>query len=299
MTAVLGDRAVRFPGIAAWLPVILFPATFGLLSAHEPRWVWMWAVAFGIYAGLKWLSFAASARTRAIDPYRSVGYLLLWPGMDAKAFLDVARRPPRPTAREWTSALVNVTLGSGLLPGVVPLAARHSLLAAGWVGIVAIGFVLHFGLFKVLSLCWRAVGIEAVPIMNAPCRAVSVSEFWGRRWNLAFRDLANEFVFRPLVGTRGAGAATVATFLVSGVIHEVVISGAAGAGFGLPTLYFAIQAAGLFVERTTLAKRLGLGRRWIGWIFCIVVTVGPVGLLFHRPFIERVVVPMLRAFGLL
>jgi anti-anti-sigma factor len=151
----------------------------------------------------------------------------------------------------------------------------------------------------VLSLGWRQAGIKAVAIMNAPYRSVSVGEFWGRRWNLAFRDLAHVFVFRPLVGTWGVSVATMAVFLASGLIHDLVISGAAGARFGGPTLYFLIQAAGLFIERSRLGKRVGLGRGCVGWMFCAIVTLGPVGLLFHRPFIERVAVPMFRAFGLI
>jgi hypothetical protein len=115
----------------------------------------------------------------------------------------------------------------------------------------------------------------------------------------SFRDLAHAFVFRPLVGTWGVAGATIAVFCVSGLIHDLVISGAAGAGFGGPTIYFLIQAAGLLIERSHVGKRVGLGRGCVGWVFCAIVTLGPVGLLFHRPFIECVAVPMFRAFGLI
>ncbi len=299
MTAVARDRSDRFPSLAACSPAIALPIGFGLLCADRPSWAWMWAVAFGIYAGLKWLSFAAGARTHASAYCRSAGYLLLWPGMDAKAFFKVRRSLPAPSNHEWISAVANLTLGSFLLLCVVPMVFRSSRLAAGWVAIVGLGLVLHFGLFQMLSLSWRAAGVEAVPIMNAPYRAVSVSEFWGRRWNLAFRDLAHEFVFRPVLATNGATIATIAVFLASGLIHDVVISGSAGAGFGLPTLYFLIQAASLFVERTGPARRLGAGQGVVGWVWCAIVVVGPVGLLFHRPFIERVVLPMMQAFALI
>jgi hypothetical protein len=298
MTTVARHRiSVRFPRILAWWAGIALPAGLALLCAGQPRWVWMWTFAFGIYAGLKWLSFIANAELGRADRWRSVAYLLLWPGMDAAAFLDPRRRVRAPGSREWISAAVNMACGLGVLIGSVPPVARYSPLAAGWVGLTAICLVLHFGLFKLLSLIWRKMGVEAVAIMHAPFRSASLSEFWGRRWNLAFRDLAHEFVFRPLVGRCGISAATTAVFLVSGLIHDLVISGAAEAGFGRPTLYFLIQAAGLFIERSHFGKHLGLGRGWIGWTFAGIVILGPVGLLFHRPFIEQVVVPMLRAFG--
>ena len=86
-----------------------------------------------------------------------------------------------------------------------------------------------------------------------------------------------------------------AVFVVSGVIHDVVISTAARAGYGLPTLYFIIQGLALLFERSRIGRRIGLGKTVIGWVYCAGVILGPVGLLFHRPFIEHVVVPMLRA----
>ncbi|HET6328168.1 MAG TPA: MBOAT family protein [Planctomycetaceae bacterium] len=300
MATVVHKRAgVHFPSISAWWPTVVLPTAFAALFAGEPRWVWMWAFAFGIYAGLKWLSFVTFQDRCGANPWRSAAYLILWPGMDAAAFLDTRRRAVPPSGREWVSAAVKVGCGLALLILVVPAVAPHSLFAAGWIGISALCCALHFGLFDLLSLGWRQAGIEAVAIMHAPVRSVSLSEFWGRRWNLAFRDLAHAFVFRPLVGVWGVTSATIAVFVASGLIHDLVISGAAGAGFGWPTLYFLIQAAGLFIERSRLGKRIGLGSGWIGWTFCAIVTIGPVGLLFHRPFIERVAVPMFHVAGLI
>jgi hypothetical protein len=51
-------------------------------------WMVMWTTAAGLYAACKWLSFR-DARTHGVvsTAGRSAGYLLLWPGMDADAFL--------------------------------------------------------------------------------------------------------------------------------------------------------------------------------------------------------------------
>ncbi len=300
MATVLHKRTgLNFPRISAWWPAIVLPAAFAVLLAREPRWVWMWAVAFGLYAGFKWLSFVTLQGRSGANPWRVAGYLFLWPGMDAGAFLDPRRRAVPPSGREWGWAGAKVAIGLGLLIWAVPAVAGHSLFVAGWIGISALCCALHFGLFELLSLGWRQAGITAVAIMHAPSRSVSLSEFWGRRWNLAFRDLAHAFAFRPLVGTLGVTTATIAVFVASGLIHDLVISGAAGAGFGWPTLYFLIQATGLFIERSRLGKRIGLGRAWVGWLFCAIVTIGPIGLLFHRPFIERVAVPMFQVVGLM
>jgi len=82
-------------------------------------------------------------------------------------------------------------------------------------------------------------------------------------------------------------------------VHDTVLSLPAGAGYGRPTLYFLLQLVGLGVERSWLGKRLALGHGIRGRMFAVLVIVGPVGLLFHRPFIERVWLPFMRAAGAL
>lgn len=88
-----------------------------------------------------------------------------------------------------------------------------------------------------------------------------------------------------------------AVFVVSGAVHDAVISIPARGGFGLPTFYFVIQGVGVLFERSRLGKRIGTRNGVIGWLYCAVVTLGPVFLLFHQPFVERVVVPMLTVIG--
>jgi alginate O-acetyltransferase complex protein AlgI len=86
-------------------------------------------------------------------------------------------------------------------------------------------------------------------------------------------------------------------FILSGLIHDLVISLPARGGYGLPTLYFAIQGCGLVFERSTLGQRVGLGRGPRGRIFALGFTAGPAFWLFHPPFIRNVILPMLKAIG--
>ena len=95
----------------------------------------------------------------------------------------------------------------------------------------------------------------------------------------------------PLRSRLGVATATVMTFAFSGLIHELAISGTARGGYGLPTIYFLLQAAGLWVDRRFL-------RSWSTWLrrtWAAIVVIAPVGLLFHWPFIERVLLPMFTA----
>jgi hypothetical protein len=162
---------------------------------------------------------------------------------------------------------------------------------------IGIILVLHFGTFHLISCTWRTFGVDAKPIMNAPLLSTSVGEFWGKRWNLAFRDMTHRFLFRPLSRLVRPELAIGIGFLFSGAVHDTVISLPANADYGMPTLYFLIQGAALLTERTRMGRKMGLARGRCGWIFTMVVLAAPVGLLFHPPFVREVVVPFLSAIG--
>lgn len=261
-----------------------------------PPWVVMWTLAAAIFGALKLLTWWFTPVPHA-PAWRHVAYLALWPGLDAKAFLDPRRLPreQRAGAGEWLFAFAKSGFGAALVWGISPL-VEHDY-ARAWVGMAGVVFLLHCGLFHVLSCAWRAAGVDAKPLMNWPLLAQSVSEFWGRRWNLAFRDLTHRFVFRPVTARWNAYAGLAAVFLFSGVVHDAVISIPAGAWYGVPTLYFVIQCVALFFERSKRGKRLGLGAGWRGRLFTAVVVISPACGLFHPPFAREVVLPFLSAIG--
>jgi alginate O-acetyltransferase complex protein AlgI len=155
--------------------------------------------------------------------------------------------------------------------------------------------ILHFGTFEIAALFWRSLGVDAVPIMSDPLRSRSLSEFWGKRWNLGFRQLSHDLMFQPLHRILGAGVAGFLVFISSGLIHDLVISVPARGGYGLPTIYFVIQGLGVAVERSAFKRKRGLRRNLRGWFFLAVLTVGPLFLLFHSPFVLRVIIPFMKA----
>jgi len=269
-----------------------------IVPSYWPSWVVMWALAAIIFALCKWLTWQKTTVPGA-SKWRQLAYLFAWPGLDAKAFLDPSPLPRerRPGAGEWVFAIAKLAFGAALIWGVVRLVPAEWPLLRGWVGMTGLVFMLHFGSFHVLSCVWRAAGIDAKPLMNWPLLAESVSEFWGKRWNLAFRDYAYRFLFRPLSGRLGPRAGLAAGFLFSGVAHDLVISVPAGAGYGLPTLYFVIQGLGLLFERSKFGKAFGLGEGWRGRAFTAIIVISPAYVLFHPPFVLNVVLPFLEAIG--
>lgn len=281
--------------VRGWLPVVVLPMTAVTCRNLMPPWVFLWILSFAIYFGIKWLTWWG-ARSRVVHPaWRSVAYLLAWPGMDADTFLDVRQHVRRPSPLRWFWATLEAILGVILLWIVARLIPPGQSLLRGWVGMLGLILLLHFGTFQIAALMWQSLGVKAEPIMSAPLRSTSLGEFWGKRWNLGFRQFAHELIFRPLYRSVGTATAGFWVFVVSGLIHDLVISLPAGGGYGLPTIYFTLQGAGVAVERSRFGKRCGLGRGTLGWCFMVVFLTAPVFWLFHPWFVMRVILPFMRA----
>jgi hypothetical protein len=283
-----------------WLPVIALPLSAVLLMpASLPAWEAMWLLAINVFAGVKWLSWASVRKSvsRAADWRRHLAYFLAWPGLDAEAFLSPARisTAVRPQVREWSLAILKTSLGAVLFWGAARCVFHYSPFLAAWTGMVGVGLMLHFGVLHLLSCLWRTRGVNARRLMNNPLGATSVSDYWGKRWNTAFRDLAHRFIFRPVSKRFGTTAALWSVFLFSGLVHDLVISVPAGGGYGLPTVFFLIQALAVEIEHSALGKKVGLGRGVRGWCFTMFVLAAPIGLLFHLPFLRNIALPMMQA----
>ncbi|MFN2621508.1 MAG: DCC1-like thiol-disulfide oxidoreductase family protein [Chthoniobacterales bacterium] len=280
-----------------WLGLVILPLLALATKTVLPAWGFMWAVAFAIFFGCKWLTLGnALRRSSGACPFRATAYVLAWPGMDVTRFLSPDFAPGVPGSTVWKNIVVPIVrtlIGAFLL--FASARRAHDPILAGWIGMVGMILILHFGLFALLSVGWRALRVDARPIMDAPLRSTSVAEFWGRRWNGAFNDLALGLVFRPLARRMGVVGATLSAFGVSGLIHELVISLPAGAGFGLPTGYFVLQALAILAQRKWAALRGDIS----GWLFTMIVVTGPAYWLFHPPFVRNVILPFMHAIGAL
>jgi len=294
--AVATDERAAFRHQAwGWFPIFVLPLTAVACRNLLPPWVFMWVLSFAIYLSLKWLTWWRARSRIAHSAWRSAAYLLAWPGMDADAFLDARQYVPQPEPSTWLRAMLETILGATLLWFVARHIPAGQSLLRGWVGMLGLILLLHFGTFQMVALLWRSLGVRAEPIMSAPLRSTSLGEFWGKRWNLGFRQLAHELIFHPLYRNLGPGTAGFLVFVISGLIHDLVISLPAHGGYGLPTLYFLLQGAGVTVERSPFGKRLGLGQGVRGWCFMAVLLTAPVFGLFHPWFVLRVILPFMRA----
>jgi len=280
-----------------WFPLALFPATSAACRGQLPPWVFLWLMAISIFGGCKWVTWRRALKT-GLKPSipRSLGYLVLWPGMDAMSFLD-----PKATVKKGKmlyprgaliSGFSSIVVG-GLLIWVATIVVILRPEVAGWMTMTGIVLILHFGLFKLLALLWQQAGIPVIPVMCQPLKSSSLAEFWSGRWNTAFTGLVHDLALRPLARRLGINGAIIGVFLISGLVHELVISLPAQGGLGLPTGYFVLQGLGVILARE--GRRWGLNKGIRGRIYTALFTVGPVYWLFHPLFVQKVILPMLAA----
>jgi D-alanyl-lipoteichoic acid acyltransferase DltB (MBOAT superfamily) len=136
------------------------------------------------------------------------------------------------------------------------------------------------------------MGVDVRELFRAPYRAQSLKEFWGKRWNIAFSEMTGLIAYRPLKQVISANTAMLASFLLSGLLHEIAISLPVRAGYGLPFLYFVIHGMLMYAEsHSAMIQRITTHSFWshvwvIGWL------VVPMPLLFHAQFIAQVLKPL-------
>uniref|UniRef100_M8BQ97 Wax synthase domain-containing protein n=1 Tax=Aegilops tauschii TaxID=37682 RepID=M8BQ97_AEGTA len=98
------------------------------------------------------------------------------------------------------------------------------------------------------------LGMELEPTFDRPYLATSLRDFWGRRWNVSVPAVLRPCVYSPMRaliggGRGGAAMAVLATFLVSGLMHEwmfyyITLQPPTGEA----TTYFVLQGACTVVE---------------------------------------------------
>lgn len=261
-------------------------------AVSEP-WVVMWLIGVIVYFAIK----AALANSVSGWTLRSlVTYLLVSPTLDPVPFLHGRRQRGKVVAADdqWWTGLVGLLAGGVIWAVAVPALRLVSDWLAGWAVMAGVICLLHFGIFRLMTARLRTRGWAVEPIMNAPWKSESVAEFWGSRWNVAFRDAAQRLVVSPLRRKMSAPQLLFVVFLVSGLIHDIVMSTPSG-GWGLATMYFLLQAGGQAVSKTPLGTKLRLNHGRTGFAFTAALVLLPLPLLFHRPFSEQIMVPFYEA----
>ncbi|TVU30166.1 hypothetical protein EJB05_21775, partial [Eragrostis curvula] len=218
------------PRLAALLPVValLYAAPFAFSTSTfrgTSAFFLTWLGSF------KLLLLAAGQGP--LDPALSLPHFV------CSASLPVKLRQPSDAKEKTVPAVTaggrapaRVLLCAAVIPAIIySYQFKNSM---SWYQLLAlytahIYFSLDLLLATVHTVIHDALGMEMEPQVDRPWLASSLRDFWGRRWNLMVPSILRPSVFRPVRACLGGGgsaaataAAVLATFLVSGLMHELM-----------------------------------------------------------------------------
>ena len=291
------DAALIWPWILAWGAAIALPLTlhsskvrragqvglvglgFAILvlqAGSPPPWRLLCASLLFLYLmkGAVLLGFS-SEEVRKTSPLPYLLFFSIWPGMAIEG-LRVRRAANSEEVQGFGRGLVFLVLGTALVILDALSLDRLQPIATAWLCVAGLLLAVHFGISEILTALVRLAGRPVSPLFDKPERSESLDDFWSRRWNLPFVEMGRRLFLRPIVRRLGPKTGLVAMFLISGLLHEMALSYPVGKGWGLPTLYFLIQATGVLIQ-----KKLQVRSRLWTWAFILL----PLPVLFHPAFL--------------
>ncbi|KAI7746509.1 hypothetical protein M8C21_026247 [Ambrosia artemisiifolia] len=155
----------------------------------------------------------------------------------------------------------------------------------------------NVGLALVAYAARAVVGFQLEPQFNEPYLATSLQDFWGKRWNLMVTGILHPTVYLPvrsisgkfLTKKWGSFPAVMATFIVSGLMHELLF-------YYIGRLKPTWEVTWFFVIHGLLAGLEVVVKRELGGILHVPAMVsGPLALvvvmatsfwLFFPPFLQ-------------
>jgi hypothetical protein len=208
------------------------------------------------------LRFVASLVTittlvKLYDVYRTPGFrselsLSSHLAYFTNGFWHVLKRPPesvRPEQdwRRLTRGLPLTTLAIVVTIGIFHIDWRPLSVLFEHVAKVTAVVLATVLLVNLLSAVWRLAGSRGHVPMGDVVRASTPAEFW-HRWNTPTQQFLLAHVYIPAGGRRHPIRGILATFLISGLIHEYVVGIAAGRVLGLQMLFFVLQGLGVIAS---------------------------------------------------
>lgn len=127
-----------------------------------------------------------------------------------------------------------------------------------------------------------AIFLKPIPPMHDhPLRARTLSEFWGRKWNMWVQDWLRDMSWDV---RQNHGKKIMVSFLLSGLFHELMVNLPymiyyQESTFGNMMLYFMVQGAGLWTERR-FRHRIP---SWLNRLYLWALVILPAPIFINRP----------------
>lgn len=302
ITVLLGYTLLKRGKVwQSWLLMLIGTGTVYFTSLHQMPVLRMLLLISTAFSSMKVITATTSYLQKAQKPaFKSwIAFTLGWAGMRIEPFTTMGHAP---LSNAWPLIRFGT---SRLAAGLFLIALAHGIAAAGLqqepfiyilislLLLVGFSLILHFGLLSISTGLWRLRGVNVHLLFKSPVQSFSLTEFWGKRWNLAFSEMTAIAVVRPIKKRYNNTAAIIAAFLFSGLLHEMALSIPVNSGYGMPLLYFAIQGVLVVLEQKLgLTGKLFIKHRFAAKAWTLFWLIVPAPLLFHSGFIHKVLWPL-------
>jgi hypothetical protein len=285
---------------AGWAMLVISIAAVYFIFHNDHPILKMLAIIATTFSGMKVIAVTEGYKNRplTLSFKQWLTYAIGWAGMRAQPF-ETLGQPALPNA--WPMVRFGI---SRIVAGALLILLAHWLVALQLdsslthylvtpILLVALSLILHFGLLSISAGMWRFSGVNTYYLFRQPANALSLTELWSKRWNIAFSEMTSVAIFRPLKNKTGAAVALMVSFIFSGLLHELALSLPVNSGYGLPTLYFVIQGLLVLIEKLLQSRSvLFLQNKAVARIWVFFWLIVPMPLLFHEQFIKQIVWPM-------
>jgi hypothetical protein len=286
--------------LGSWVLLVLAIAAVYLIFINAHPIVKMLAIIATTFTAMKVIAVTESYKDKKLKLSFKHWFVFAagWAGMRAQPF-ETFGQAALPNA--WPMIRMGI---SRILAGLIIIFLGHQLLLlninrelvyimVSGCYLIGLSLILHFGLLSISAGMWRFSGVNTYLLFRQPAKAMSLTEFWSKRWNIAFSEMTSVAIFRPLKHKIGPAAALMLSFIFSGLLHELALSLPVNSGYGLPLLYFIIQGVMVLLEKALISHNIKFLQNKIMariWVFFWLVV--PMPLLFHPQFIKQIVWPL-------
>lgn len=278
--------------LIGWLFIITTTVFSSAISWHQAPFVRMLVIVVLQLLSRKIIVYVESGFK--LNPIQWIAFCLGWFGM-RPALFEKFPGPSLPFTKILLKGVSRILVGILLLYFSMIIELRfqpEDYFIAQLFLLAGISLMLHFGILNIVTALWGSLGVNVTELFQAPYKSTSLKEFWGKRWNRAFSEMTALIAYRPLKNKLGAETSLILSFLLSGLLHEVAISLPVMKGFGLPMLYFVIHAIAMQLETRSIFVQKLLKQKWFEHVWVLSLLIIPMPLLFHRIFVEQVLVPL-------
>lgn len=292
LPSINDERKAR---IMAWLIAIITTAFSSVISTSETPLTRMLIIVVLQLISMKIIvAVETYPGQNRLLPFQWAAFCVGWFGMRPRLF-EKLTSSSLPFSRHLVTGVSRILLGVIFLY-ISVLLERNFRLETFFIPqlsmLIGLSLILHFGILGISTAFWRMLGVDVSELFRAPYKSKSLREFWGKRWNIAYSEMTTLIAYRPLKKLLDNDRAVTASFLLSGLLHEVAISLPVMAGFGLPMIYFGIHAFAMYLETNSRVVQRIIQHPWLSHLWVFTLLVIPLPILFHYEFHQRVLMPL-------